>query len=75
METARVEPEFKSGDKKRFEPFTSQALYTGRPAKSRMANAGNQNFGRNTPECPYCSQSHPSSQCHVVPKSKLESPY
>ena len=46
-ETARVEPEsFKSGDKKRFEPFrnqskpfTSQALYTGRPAKSRMANA------------------------------------
>ena len=73
-ETARVEPEsFKSGDKKRFEPFrnqskpfTSQTLYTGRPAKSRMANAENQNLGRNTPTCTYCSQGHPSSQCHVV---------
>ena len=55
--TVRVEPELiKSGDKKRFEPFrnqskpfTSQALYTGRSAKSRMANAENQNPGRNTP--------------------------
>ena len=73
-ETARVEPElFKSGDKKRFEPFrnqskpfTSQVLYTGRPAKSRMANAENQNPGRNTPTCTNCSQGHPSSQCHVV---------
>ena len=42
----------KSGDKKRFEPFrnqskpfTSQALCTGRPAKSRMVNAENQNPG------------------------------
>ena len=73
-ETARFEPEsFKSGDKKRFEPFrnqsksfASQALYTGRPAESRMANAENQNPGRNTPNCTYCSQGHPSLQCHIV---------
>ena len=31
-----------------------------------MGNAENQNPGRNTPTCTYCSQGHPSSQCHVV---------
>ena len=31
-----------------------------------MGNAENQNAGRNTPTCTYCSQGHPSSQCHVV---------
>ena len=31
-----------------------------------MANAENQNPGRNTPTCTCCSQGHPSSQCHVV---------
>ena len=73
-ETARVEPElFKSGDKKRLEPFrnlskpfTSQALYTARPAKIRMANAENQNPGRNMLTCTNCSQGHPGSQCHVM---------
>ena len=63
-ETARAKPElFKSGNKKRFEPFrnqskpfTSQALYTGRPAKSKMVNAENQNF-QNFPDSHNCRYS------------------
>ena len=72
-ETAKVEPEsFKQGEKRREpyrnqgKPFTSQALYSGKPARNKAGFAENQSQTKTTPTCTFCAQQHPSAQCHIV---------
>ena len=67
-ETTKVEPKsFKQGEKKREpyrnqgKPFTSQALYTRKPARNKAGFAENQSQTKTTPTCTFCAQQHPNA--------------